>query len=88
MVVYGLIEWDGGMTPWLLVGTSGDAVRLRALECIEDMCGTSSKWTDGIPPYPEERTPDVVASWLHELSENATIPWFTILTEDEIEHVD
>lgn len=87
-LVVGLIEWDGMYTPTVIMGKDDDSVRAAAVKRIMNAYGPERLLEgDGetMRAFPCLTSPDDVSSWLEEMREAMTVPWFSLLGEDDMD---
>ena len=87
-MVYGLIEWEGSVTPTLVIGETEDEVNRGIVRAIRDAQPNIIFMDDGKSnllhefPYPsEDCAPGDVTAWLESLREWTTQPYASILDD-------
>ncbi len=73
----GTIEWDGSLSPTVIVGTTVAAVRRKAAE---RLVGNVDSEEPGItiPELSDSASDEEIAAWLDTVHEATTVPWFEI----------
>ena len=90
MMTYGLIEWETSLTPTIVVGDDTFAVRHAIVGALKNafpkrMTVDADLDFLGEYPYPDQdASEDELITWLCELREVATVPWVTVLGDDDV----